>query len=79
MVKPRAGYGGVGVVICPHAEREDVEAVAREPCSTPRSDYVAQPLIEISLHPTVIDDELRPRHVDLRPFVFLRSSGRQST
>ena len=25
----------------------------------------------ISTHPTEIDGELRPRHVDLRPFVFL--------
>jgi uncharacterized circularly permuted ATP-grasp superfamily protein len=28
-------------------------------------------LIEISLHPTVIDGALSPRRVDLRPFVFL--------
>ena len=74
VVKPRGGSGGVGVVICPHAERKDVEAVRRAILDAPQ-DYVAQPLIEISLHPTVIGDELRPRHVDLRPFVFLRSSG----
>jgi uncharacterized circularly permuted ATP-grasp superfamily protein len=39
-------------------------------------DYVAQPTIEISLHPTVIGGELQPRHVDLRPFVFLRGHGK---
>jgi uncharacterized circularly permuted ATP-grasp superfamily protein len=39
-------------------------------------DYIAQPTIEISLHPTVIGEELAPRHVDLRPFVFLRGEGK---
>jgi uncharacterized circularly permuted ATP-grasp superfamily protein len=74
VVKPRNGYGGHGVVICPHAEREDVEA-ARERIIAAPEDFVAQPLVEISLHPTVIDGALRLRHVDLRPFVFLRASG----
>jgi uncharacterized circularly permuted ATP-grasp superfamily protein len=32
-------------------------------------------LIEISLHPSMIDGALSPRRVDLRPFVFLRASG----
>jgi uncharacterized circularly permuted ATP-grasp superfamily protein len=36
---------------------------------------IAQPLVEISLHPTVIDGALRLRRVDLRPFVFLQASG----
>jgi carboxylate-amine ligase len=26
--------------------------------------------VALSRHPTVIDGELRPRHVDLRPFAF---------
>ena len=30
VIKPRAGYGGDGVVICPHAEPEDVEQARRE-------------------------------------------------
>jgi uncharacterized circularly permuted ATP-grasp superfamily protein len=74
VIKPRNGYGGQGIVICPHAEREDVEA-ARERIVAAPEEYVAQPLVEISLHPTVIDGALHPRHVDLRPFVFLRASG----
>jgi carboxylate-amine ligase len=74
VVKPRDGYGGVGIVICPHASREDVEA-ARERIVAAPHEYIAQPLVDISLHPTVIDGTLRPRHVDLRPFVFLRASG----
>jgi uncharacterized circularly permuted ATP-grasp superfamily protein len=32
--------------------------------------YVAQEPVALSVHPTVVDGELRSRHVDLRPFVF---------
>jgi uncharacterized circularly permuted ATP-grasp superfamily protein len=77
VVKPRAGYGGEGVVICPHAEAEDVRHIRCEVVACPQ-DYVAQELVELSLHPTVIDGALAPRHVDLRPFVFLGSGGEAS-
>ncbi len=75
VVKPRTGHGGHGVVVCPHAEREDVERLRTELVERP-GEFIAQPTIEISLHPTVIGDELAPRHVDLRPFVFLRGDGK---
>jgi uncharacterized circularly permuted ATP-grasp superfamily protein len=75
VVKPRAGYGGDGVVICPHAERADVERVRAEVAASPE-DYVAQELVPLSCHPTVIDGALEPRHVDLRPFVFLGRDGK---
>ncbi len=32
--------------------------------------YISQPTISLSSHPTVIDDHMEPRHVDLRPFAF---------
>jgi uncharacterized circularly permuted ATP-grasp superfamily protein len=70
VIKPRAAYGGVGVVICPHASAEDVEETRRKVVESPH-DYIAQDLIPLSRHPTVIDGSLQPRHVDLRPFVFL--------
>ena len=38
-------------------------------------DYIAQELVPLSCHPTVIDGRLEPRHVDLRPFVFLGADG----
>ena len=70
VVKPRAGYGGIGVMICPHAEPADVEALRERVRETPR-EWVAQPLVHLSTHPTLIDGRLSPRHVDLRPFVFM--------
>jgi uncharacterized circularly permuted ATP-grasp superfamily protein len=70
VIKDRGSYGGVGVVICPHAERADVEQL-RERVRAAPAEFIAQRLVELSTHPTVIDGELRPRHVDLRPFVLM--------
>jgi uncharacterized circularly permuted ATP-grasp superfamily protein len=70
VIKPRAGYGGEGVVICPHATDEDVARVRDDVRAAPE-DYIAQELVPLSEHATVIDGEVVLRHVDLRPFVFL--------
>jgi uncharacterized circularly permuted ATP-grasp superfamily protein len=70
VVKPRGGYGGEGVAILPHAEAWDVESARRQVLERP-ADFVAQRMVMISSHPTVIDGRLAPRHVDLRPFTYL--------
>jgi len=69
VVKPRHGHGGVGVVIGPHANREDLDLLARELERNPGG-YISQPTVPLSRHPTVIEGRLEPRHVDLRPFAF---------
>jgi uncharacterized circularly permuted ATP-grasp superfamily protein len=70
VLKPRDGHGGVGVLIAPHASPEDIartrEAVIAEPTA-----WIAQRLVMLSTHPTIVDGRLAPRHIDLRPFVFL--------
>ncbi|MDQ3720490.1 MAG: circularly permuted type 2 ATP-grasp protein, partial [Actinomycetota bacterium] len=68
VVKPRSGFGGHGLVVCPHARAEDVRAVARRIEEHPSS-WVAQETVTMSRHPTVERCELVPRHVDLRSFV----------
>jgi uncharacterized circularly permuted ATP-grasp superfamily protein len=68
VVKPRTGFGGFGVVIVPHATREDRDRIERAIRSDPTR-YIAQETIALSRHPTVCGDRLEPRHVDLRPFV----------
>jgi uncharacterized circularly permuted ATP-grasp superfamily protein len=67
VVKPRAGYGGEGVVICRNAPAEDLSRIARLIREHPAR-FVAQELVALSSHPTVCDGELEPRHVDLRAF-----------
>jgi uncharacterized circularly permuted ATP-grasp superfamily protein len=74
VIKPRAGYGGDGVVICPHAEPADVERTRAAVQASP-ADYIAQELVPLSCHATVVDGRLEPRHVDLRPFAFLGPDG----
>jgi uncharacterized circularly permuted ATP-grasp superfamily protein len=69
VVKPRHGHGGTGVVIGPHAERDDLDRLALELQRKPEG-YISQPTVPLSLHPTVIDGRLEPRHVDLRAFAF---------
>ncbi|WP_445152713.1 circularly permuted type 2 ATP-grasp protein [Baekduia sp. Peel2402] len=71
VVKPRGGAGGQGVVIGPHAEQATLDAL-RTAIEQAPDQYVAQELVAISTHPTVVGDRLEPRHVDLRPFAFLR-------
>ena len=68
VVKPRAGHGGRGVVVCPHASDADVAAAAALVSERP-AELVAQETVMLSLHPTVCDGMLEPRHVDLRAFV----------
>lgn len=69
VVKPRHGHGGVGVVIGAHAEAADLERAAAELQANPE-EFVVQPIIPLSRHPTVIDGRLEARHVDLRAFAF---------
>jgi uncharacterized circularly permuted ATP-grasp superfamily protein len=70
VVKERGSYGGMGVVVVGHAEREDVEDLRERVRADPGA-FIAQRQVALSTHPTEIDGELQPRHVDLRPFVFL--------
>jgi uncharacterized circularly permuted ATP-grasp superfamily protein len=70
VIKPRGGYGGMGVVVAPHAERADVRRIAAQ-LSGDAEGYVAQETIMLSRHPTVAEGRLEPRHIDLRPFVLL--------
>jgi uncharacterized circularly permuted ATP-grasp superfamily protein len=70
VIKPRTGHGGHGVVVARHAHEDDVRAVHAAVDADPGA-FIAQETVMISTHPTVIGDHLEPRHVDLRPFVFL--------
>jgi carboxylate-amine ligase len=74
VVKDRGSYGGIGVVVCPHAERADVERLREQVRAAPE-DYVAQRPVRLSTHPTVVDGRLAPRHVDLRPYVLTSADG----
>ena len=67
VVKPVDGSGGKGIVIGPRATREELDALRARVIADPRG-WIAQPVVQLSTVPTLIEDTLRPRHVDLRPF-----------
>jgi uncharacterized circularly permuted ATP-grasp superfamily protein len=67
VVKPVDGSGGKGIVIGPRATKEELDALRVRVTADPRG-WIAQPVVQLSTVPTLIDDELKPRHVDLRPF-----------
>ncbi|HEY3021104.1 MAG TPA: circularly permuted type 2 ATP-grasp protein [Solirubrobacteraceae bacterium] len=69
VVKPRGGFGGIGVVIGPAASAKKLDEARRAIEESPGA-FVAQETIRLSTHPTVVDGRLVPRHVDVRPFVF---------
>lgn len=67
VVKPVDGSGGKGLVIGPDASRRELAELRARLIADPRG-WIAQPLVELSTIPTLVDDGMRPRHVDLRPF-----------
>jgi uncharacterized circularly permuted ATP-grasp superfamily protein len=69
VIKPRHGHGGTGVTIGSHADESQL-ATAREELERHPERYIAQPIVPLSRHPTVVDGRLQPRHLDLRPFAF---------
>jgi uncharacterized circularly permuted ATP-grasp superfamily protein len=68
VVKAVGESGGYGMLIGPQSTKAQQEEFARKIEADPRN-YIAQPTISFSRAPCLIDDELEPRHVDLRPYV----------
>jgi uncharacterized circularly permuted ATP-grasp superfamily protein len=67
VVKPVDGSGGKGLVIGPAADGATLDVLRRRLLDDPRG-WIAQPVVQLSTVPTLIDGRLAPRHVDLRPF-----------
>ena len=68
VVKPVNESGGYGIVMGPQASKAELAEAAELIKGNPRN-YIAQPMLQLSTVPTLVDGELKPRHVDLRPFV----------
>jgi uncharacterized circularly permuted ATP-grasp superfamily protein len=68
VVKPANESGGYGMLVGPHAtpaeRKRFVELIRKDP-----RNYIAQPTLALSTSPTLCDDHMEPRHVDLRPFI----------
>jgi uncharacterized circularly permuted ATP-grasp superfamily protein len=74
VVKPRGEMGGEGVVIWRDADGNTRERVRAEIAADPGG-WIGQELVQLSVHPTVVEGRLEPRHVDLRPYALLSGEG----
>jgi uncharacterized circularly permuted ATP-grasp superfamily protein len=75
VVKSVNESGGYGMLVGPHSSAHERAAFAEKIKAGPRN-FIAQPTLALSRHPTFIEGRFEGRHVDLRPFIL---SGREIT
>jgi len=74
VVKAANESGGYGMLVGPESTEEERERFAEKIVGNPRN-YIAQPTISLSRHPSLFNDnELVGCHIDLRPYVLYGKS-----
>jgi uncharacterized circularly permuted ATP-grasp superfamily protein len=68
VVKEVHGSGGYGMLIGPKADKSTIAAFRSKLKSQP-ANFIAQPTLALSTCPTLVEEGVAPRHVDLRPFI----------
>jgi uncharacterized circularly permuted ATP-grasp superfamily protein len=68
VIKPANESGGYGILLGPRASTEELAHYRDLIRANPRN-YIAQPMLSLSRVPTIVDDHLEGRHVDLRPYI----------
>jgi len=68
VVKAVGASGGYGMLVGPHASQAERDSFAEALKADP-ANYIAQPTIQLSTAPCLVDGRIEPRHVDLRPFI----------
>jgi uncharacterized circularly permuted ATP-grasp superfamily protein len=68
VVKAANESGGYGMLVGPHSTAEQRRDFMDRIKSNPRN-YIAQPTLSLSRVPTLVNDRLEGRHVDLRPYI----------
>src|SRR5256886_891779 len=67
VLKPVDGSGGKGIVIGPAADESTLDSLRAAVAAEPRG-CIAQRPVALSTPPTLIGNQVAPRHIDLRPF-----------
>ena len=70
VVKEVHGSGGYGMLIGPTATRDEIDRFKMKIKGRPER-YIAQPTLALSTCPTLVEQGIAPRHLDLRPFVLV--------
>ncbi|MGO8786684.1 MAG: circularly permuted type 2 ATP-grasp protein [Terriglobia bacterium] len=68
VVKSANEAGGYGMLVGPHSTAAQREEFVAKITAKPRN-YIAQPTLALSRVPTLVEDHLEGRHVDLRPYI----------
>jgi uncharacterized circularly permuted ATP-grasp superfamily protein len=68
VTKPVGESGGYGITIGPRATREEL-AIARASILADPGNWISQPMIGLSVAPTLVEEGIGARHLDLRPFI----------
>jgi uncharacterized circularly permuted ATP-grasp superfamily protein len=68
VVKAVGESGGYSMLIGPHSTAEERDVFRQRILAHPRN-FIAQPTIALSCAPCLIDGQVVPRHVDLRPYI----------
>ena len=68
VVKSANEAGGYGMLMGPWATEEEIEDFRKKIIADPRN-FIAQPPISLSRHPTWVEEGFEGRHVDLRPYI----------
>lgn len=74
VVKRTNQSGGYGMLMGNKATDEEMNQMKIEIEKHPR-EFIAQPIIQLSTVPCFIDGQLKPRHVDLRPYALCGPDG----
>ncbi len=67
VTKPVGESGGYGVVIGPRASKRQLKELRAKLLKDPEN-FISQPVVSLSVCPTLAGRSIEPRHVDLRPF-----------
>ena len=73
VIKRVHGSGGYGMLVGPTSTKQQIERFTEELKAEPE-DFIAQPTLALSTTPTYVEQQLVPRHVDLRPFCLVGKS-----
>ncbi len=68
VVKKVGESGGYGMLVGPHASAKERAEYGEQVKANPRN-FIAQPTLDLSRVPTLVDDHCEGRHVDLRPYI----------
>ena len=68
VVKPVGESGGYGVMVGTKASKSEIEECRAQVKADPEN-YIAQPVVDLSVSPTLVEGGIEPRHVDLRPYI----------